>query len=51
MDANMKTMQENIDTDREKWKAHMKAFNEMRERREAERKAYNEKMMAKWEAD
>jgi hypothetical protein len=29
----------------------MKAFNEMMERREAERKTYEEKMMAEWEAD
>jgi hypothetical protein len=29
----------------------VKAFNEMLERREAERKAYQEKMMAEWEAD
>jgi hypothetical protein len=29
----------------------MKAFNEMMERREAERKAYDEKKRAKWEAD
>jgi hypothetical protein len=31
--------------------AHMKAFNEMMERREPERKAYDEKMRAKWEAN
>jgi hypothetical protein len=47
----MKTMQENTDTNREKWKAHAKAFNEMRERSDAERNAYDEKMMAKWEGD
>jgi ribosomal 30S subunit maturation factor RimM len=29
----------------------MKAFNEMMERREAERKAYDEMMMAKWKTD
>jgi hypothetical protein len=29
----------------------MKAFNEMMQRREAERQAYEEKMMAEWEAD
>jgi hypothetical protein len=31
-------------------KSDMKASNEMMERREAERKVYDEKMMAKWEA-
>jgi hypothetical protein len=29
----------------------MKTFNELMVRREAEREAYEEKMMAKWEAD
>lgn len=40
-----------MDANQEKLKAHMKAFNEMRDRRETERKAYDRKMMAKWEAD
>jgi hypothetical protein len=35
----------------EKRRADWKAFKEMMERREAEKKAYEEKMMAKWEAD
>jgi type II secretory pathway component PulK len=34
------------DADQEKRRADMKAFNEMMERREAERKACDEKMMA-----
>jgi hypothetical protein len=29
----------------------MKAFNKMRDGREAERKAYKQKMMAEWEAE
>jgi hypothetical protein len=35
-----------MDADREKWRADMKAFNEMMDRREAERKADEEKRMA-----
>jgi hypothetical protein len=58
MDASIKTMQDkldadmaNIDADCDKRKTHMKTFNELMVRREAEREAYEEKMMAKWEAD
>jgi hypothetical protein len=40
-----------IDADRGKRKGHIKTFNEMMERREAERKADDEKMMAQWEVD
>jgi hypothetical protein len=40
-----------IDTDREKRRADMKAFNEMMKNREAERKACDEKMMSEWQAD
>jgi hypothetical protein len=40
-----------IDADREEWKAEKKAFNEMMERREAERAAYDEKTMAERKAD
>jgi hypothetical protein len=37
--------------DRERRRADMKAFNKMRDGREAERKAYKQKMMAEWEAE
>jgi hypothetical protein len=40
-----------IDADREKRRADMKAFNKTTKRREAERKAYDKKMMAEWEAE
>jgi hypothetical protein len=40
-----------IDADRQKRRVTLKAFNEMIERREAERKAYEEESMAEQEAD
>jgi hypothetical protein len=43
-------MQRETSTEKKR-RADMKAFNEMMERREAGRKAYEEKMMSEWKAD
>jgi hypothetical protein len=56
MEEGIKARQDKLDADnakivadREKRRADMEALNEMMERRETERKAYEEKMMAEWE--